>query len=107
MRCIFSAALQSLSSHLPGCGAALLPAQPWCVCCALLRFAGRGVLGPGSEAVGCVAAWLLHGPVGACEGALQGMTSGPSGPAQAGHAAGSRLGAAGGVPPALFGASSL
>ncbi|GFH19915.1 hypothetical protein HaLaN_16947 [Haematococcus lacustris] len=65
---------------------AQLPAQPWCACCAWL--AGEcwplalrllAVRLPGC----CV------GPVGACGGLLQGTTSGP---ALAGHAAGSRLG---------------
>ncbi|KAJ9526087.1 hypothetical protein QJQ45_009540 [Haematococcus lacustris] len=67
--------LLSLSSHLPGCGAALalaalplpVPLAGWLVLAAcsasvrLLRLAGRGVLGPGSEAAGRVAAWLLPG----------------------------------------------
>ncbi|KAL6752399.1 hypothetical protein V8C86DRAFT_2755552 [Haematococcus lacustris] len=57
MRCMFSAALQSLSSHLPGCGAGLalaaLPSMGWvgwvgsAACSALvrlLRLAGGGVL---------------------------------------------------------------
>ncbi|GFH12591.1 hypothetical protein HaLaN_08304 [Haematococcus lacustris] len=62
MRCMFSAALQSLSSHLPGCGAGLalaalpLPfvgsAASGSVLVRLLRLAGRGVLSPGSEAAG-------------------------------------------------------
>ncbi|KAJ9518151.1 hypothetical protein QJQ45_010085 [Haematococcus lacustris] len=97
MRCMFSAALQSLSSHLPGCGAGLalaalpLPfvgsAASGSALVRLLRMAGGGVLGPGSEAAGCVASWLLRGAYG---GPLPGTTSGP---AQAGHSkAGGRHG---------------
>ncbi|KAJ9524098.1 hypothetical protein QJQ45_022546 [Haematococcus lacustris] len=64
---------QSLSSHLPGCGAGLalaalplpLPlvgsAASGSALVRLLRLAGWGVLGPGSEAAGCVAAWPLRG----------------------------------------------
>ncbi|KAJ9506438.1 hypothetical protein QJQ45_019432 [Haematococcus lacustris] len=63
---------QSLSSHLPGCGAGLaLAALPLALplvgsaagsdLVRLLRLAGGGVLGPGSEAAGCVAAWTLRG----------------------------------------------
>ncbi|GFH21064.1 hypothetical protein HaLaN_18297 [Haematococcus lacustris] len=95
--------------HLPGCGAGFaLAALPWALGSAagsalvrLLRLAGRGELGPGSEAAGppgCM------GPVGACGGPPPGTTSGP---ALAGHAAGSRLGALGGGAPALLVASSL
>ncbi|KAJ9530901.1 hypothetical protein QJQ45_028802 [Haematococcus lacustris] len=83
MRCMFNAALQSLSSHLHGCGAALaLAALPWALpvplvgsaasgsaLVRLLRLAGGEVLGPGPEAAGCVAAWLLHGALwGLAEG---------------------------------------
>ncbi|GFH16803.1 uncharacterized protein HaLaN_13300, partial [Haematococcus lacustris] len=75
MRCMFSAALQSLFTHLPGCGAGLafaamslalpLPLVGWVSSAAcsvllhLLRLAGGGVLSPGSKAAGCVAAWGL------------------------------------------------
>ncbi|KAJ9511761.1 hypothetical protein QJQ45_022634, partial [Haematococcus lacustris] len=83
MRCVLSAALHSLSSHLPGCGAGLaLAALPlplpaplvgWVGSAAcLLRLAGGGVLGPGSEAAGCVAAWLLRGACGGLRGATTG-----------------------------------
>ncbi|KAJ9518683.1 hypothetical protein QJQ45_018731, partial [Haematococcus lacustris] len=81
MRCMFSAALQSMSSHLPGCGAGLaLAALPWALLGSaagsalvrLLRLADRGVLGPGSEAAGCEASWLLHGACGGLRGTLQG-----------------------------------
>ncbi|KAJ9529778.1 hypothetical protein QJQ45_014541 [Haematococcus lacustris] len=81
MRCMFNAALQSLSSHLPGCGASLaLAALPLpllgsaagSALMRLLRLAGRGVLGPGSEAASCEASWLLRG---ACRG-LRGATTG-------------------------------
>ncbi|KAJ9520847.1 hypothetical protein QJQ45_014048, partial [Haematococcus lacustris] len=76
-----NAALQSLSSHLPGCGAGFaLAALPWALwgsaagsaLVRLLRLAGRGVLGPGSEAAGCEASWLLRR---AC-GGLRGGTTG-------------------------------
>ncbi|KAJ9512894.1 hypothetical protein QJQ45_029126 [Haematococcus lacustris] len=77
MRCMFSAALQSLSSHLPGCGAGLALAAlvGWVGSAAgsalvrLLRLAGGGVLGPGSEAAGCEASWLLCGACGGLRGA--------------------------------------
>ncbi|KAJ9516644.1 hypothetical protein QJQ45_015186, partial [Haematococcus lacustris] len=80
MRCMFNAALQSRSSHLPGCGAGLaLAALPWALplplvgsAAGLLRLAGGGVLGPGSEAAGCVAAWLLRGAWGGLRGATTG-----------------------------------
>ncbi|KAJ9508707.1 hypothetical protein QJQ45_028001, partial [Haematococcus lacustris] len=52
MSCIFNAALQSLSSHLPGCGAGWafaasslalpLPLEDSAACSALVRLAGRG-----------------------------------------------------------------
>ncbi|GFH29365.1 hypothetical protein HaLaN_28011 [Haematococcus lacustris] len=75
----------------PQCAASLplplpLPLVGWvgsAACPALVSLAGRGVLGPGSEAAGC-------GLWGACGGPLPGTTSGP---ALAGHAAGSRLSA--------------
>ncbi|KAJ9510625.1 hypothetical protein QJQ45_027494 [Haematococcus lacustris] len=79
MRCMFSAALQSLSTHLPGCGAGLalaalpLPLPLVGSAAGSLRLAGWGVLGPGSEAAGCVAAWLLHGACGALRGANTGL----------------------------------
>ncbi|KAJ9518801.1 hypothetical protein QJQ45_026070 [Haematococcus lacustris] len=81
---------KSLSSHLPGCGVGLalaalplplplpLPLAGWvgsAACSAsvrLLRLAGGGVLGPGSEAAGCVASWLLHGACGELWGATTG-----------------------------------
>ncbi|GFH17192.1 hypothetical protein HaLaN_13769 [Haematococcus lacustris] len=94
-------------------------AGPWVACLAgacspgqaagsasvrLLRLAGGGVLGPGSEAAASEADWLLPG---AC-GGLRGVTTGHHiRPALAGHAAGSMLGALGAVPPALLGASNL
>ncbi|GFH09083.1 hypothetical protein HaLaN_04162 [Haematococcus lacustris] len=87
MRCMLRAALQSLSTHLPACGAGLalaawalpLPLVGW-VCSAasgsalvrLLRLAGRGVLGPGSEAAAYLAAWLLRGACGGLRGATTG-----------------------------------
>ncbi|GFH07796.1 hypothetical protein HaLaN_02652 [Haematococcus lacustris] len=79
---------------------AQLPAQPWCACCAWL--AGECW----AQALRLLAVRLpgcCVGPVGACGGPLPGTTSGP---ALTGHAPGSRLGAPGGVPPALLGASS-
>ncbi|GFH18081.1 hypothetical protein HaLaN_14824, partial [Haematococcus lacustris] len=39
---------------------------------ALAALGWRGVLGPGSEAAGCVAAWLLHGSCGGLRGATTG-----------------------------------
>ncbi|KAJ9533389.1 hypothetical protein QJQ45_026384 [Haematococcus lacustris] len=67
MRCMFNAALQSLSSHLPGCGA-------------------------GSA----LAALPLPLPlVGSAAGLLRLAGGGVAGPALAGHAPGSRLGALG------------
>ncbi|GFH07914.1 hypothetical protein HaLaN_02791 [Haematococcus lacustris] len=86
MCCMLSAALQSLSSHLPGCGAGLaLAALPLLLplvgsaagsaLVRLLHLAGWGVLGPGSEAAAGVAAWLLRGACGAC-GGLRGGTTG-------------------------------
>ncbi|KAJ9534434.1 hypothetical protein QJQ45_016140, partial [Haematococcus lacustris] len=64
LRCMFSAALQPRSSHLPGCGSGLVSsALPWALplplagwlgpaaCSALVRLAGGGVLGPRSEAI--------------------------------------------------------
>ncbi|KAJ9523122.1 hypothetical protein QJQ45_023887 [Haematococcus lacustris] len=78
MRCMFSAALQSLSSHMPGCGAGLVQTAFLMASAAgsalvrLLRWAGGGVLGPGSEAAGCEAAWLLHGACGCLRGATTG-----------------------------------
>ncbi|KAJ9515113.1 hypothetical protein QJQ45_028913, partial [Haematococcus lacustris] len=82
IRCMFSAELQSLSTHLPGCGAGLalaalpLPfvgsAASGSALVRLLRLAGRGVLGPGSEAAACEAAWLLRGACGGLRGATTG-----------------------------------
>ncbi|KAJ9510491.1 hypothetical protein QJQ45_015954 [Haematococcus lacustris] len=78
MRCMFSAALQSLSTHLPGCAAGLalaalpLPLPLVGSAAGLLRLAGGGVLGPGCEAAGCVAAWLLRGACGGLRGATTG-----------------------------------
>ncbi|KAJ9529755.1 hypothetical protein QJQ45_014533, partial [Haematococcus lacustris] len=78
MRCMFNAALQSLSSHLPGCGDGLaLAALPLVLplggsAAGLLRLAGGGVLGPGSEAAGCEASWLLRGACGGLRGATTG-----------------------------------
>ncbi|KAJ9529772.1 hypothetical protein QJQ45_014550, partial [Haematococcus lacustris] len=78
---LLNAALQSLSSHLPGCDAGLaLAALPLplvgsdagSALVRLLRLAGRGVLGPGSEAAGCEAAWLLRGACGGLRGATTG-----------------------------------
>ncbi|GFH18648.1 hypothetical protein HaLaN_15488 [Haematococcus lacustris] len=80
---------------------AQLPAQPQCACCAWL--AGECW----AQAQRLLPVWLpgcCVGLVGACGGLLSGTTSCP---ALADHAAGSRLGAAGGGAPALLGASSL
>ncbi|KAJ9512624.1 hypothetical protein QJQ45_018872, partial [Haematococcus lacustris] len=80
---------------------AQLPAQPWCACCPWLA----GVCW--ALALRLQAVWLpgyCVGPVGACGGPLPGTTPGP---ALAGYAPSSRLGAAGAVPLALLGASSL
>ncbi|KAJ9523171.1 hypothetical protein QJQ45_024097, partial [Haematococcus lacustris] len=68
---------ESLSTHLPGCGAgvALAALAGWvgsAACSALVRLAGWGVLGPGSEAAGSVAAWLLRGGCGGLRGATTG-----------------------------------
>ncbi|GFH06806.1 hypothetical protein HaLaN_01504 [Haematococcus lacustris] len=109
---MLSAALQSLSSHLPGCGAGLALAAlvgwvgsaPCSALVRLLRLAGGECWAP---ALRLLAVWppgCCMGPVGACVGPLPGTTSCP---ALAGHVAGSRLGATGAVPPALLGASSL
>ncbi|GFH14656.1 hypothetical protein HaLaN_10754 [Haematococcus lacustris] len=85
-------------------GWAQLPAQPWCACCACCAWLEGECW---ALALRLLPVWLpgcCVGPVGACGGALLGTTSCPS---PAGHAPGSRLGAPGGVPPALLGASSL
>ncbi|KAL6751151.1 hypothetical protein V8C86DRAFT_2784783 [Haematococcus lacustris] len=76
-------------------------AQPWCACCAWLA----GVCWALARRL--LPVWLpgrCVGPVGACGGPLPGTTPGP---ALAGHAPGSRLGAPGALPPALLWASSL
>ncbi|GFH20017.1 hypothetical protein HaLaN_17066 [Haematococcus lacustris] len=72
----------------PGCGAGvgvglaalplLLPlvgwvsSASWSASVRLLRLAGGGVTGPGSQAAGCVASWLLHGACGGLLGATTG-----------------------------------
>ncbi|KAJ9526568.1 hypothetical protein QJQ45_017668, partial [Haematococcus lacustris] len=74
-----------MDCHMPGCGAGLASAAlplplplPLVGSAAgsasvrLLRLAGGGVLGPGSEAAGCVAAWLLRGACGGLRGATTG-----------------------------------
>ncbi|KAL6750711.1 hypothetical protein V8C86DRAFT_2800359, partial [Haematococcus lacustris] len=83
MRCMFNAALQSLSSHLPGCGAGFalaalpLPLPLVGSAAGLLRLAGGGVLGPGFEAAGCVGARLLRGACGGLRGATTGHHTRP------------------------------
>ncbi|GFH26977.1 hypothetical protein HaLaN_25222 [Haematococcus lacustris] len=93
------AQLQRAPPALPN--ALHLPAQLWCACCDWL--AGECW----AQALRLLVVWLpgcCVRPVGACAGLLPGTTSCP---AAVGHAAGSRLDAAGGGPPALLGASSL
>ncbi|GFH09704.1 hypothetical protein HaLaN_04895 [Haematococcus lacustris] len=105
--CPWLAALPGLADSTAPAGAtcspqcAQLPAQPWCACCAWL--AG----GYWALALRLLPVWppgCCVGPVGPCGGPPPGTTSGP---ALAGHANGSRLGAAGAGPPALLGASNL
>ncbi|KAJ9520292.1 hypothetical protein QJQ45_030243 [Haematococcus lacustris] len=72
MHCMFNAALQSLSSHLSGFALYWVGSAASSTLVRLLRLAGEGVLGPGSEAAGCVAAWLLHGGCGGLWGAITG-----------------------------------
>ncbi|GFH08595.1 hypothetical protein HaLaN_03580 [Haematococcus lacustris] len=58
-----------LSSSLPW---ALVGSAAGSALVRLLRLAGRGVLGPGSEAAGCEASWLLRGACGSLRGATIG-----------------------------------
>ncbi|GFH17411.1 hypothetical protein HaLaN_14044 [Haematococcus lacustris] len=91
-------------SPCPATCLAELAAQPWCACCACCGWLAGECW---ALALRLLPVWLpgcCVGPVGACGGPLLGTTSCP---APAGHAAGSRLGAQGAVPPALLGASSL
>ncbi|GFH06676.1 hypothetical protein HaLaN_01345, partial [Haematococcus lacustris] len=76
-------------------GWACLPAEPWCACCAWLASECW------AQALRLLAVWLpgYMGAVAGCRGPPSGTTSGP---ALAGHVAGSRLGGAGGGPPALL-----